>query len=135
MSLEAIPFAWMQRHTAGAVRQGVPLDALLADCLIDLPRGDQSDVISPAQAILMCLTTALAVEDAAHGLARTTLATSSSSIGLRMALGCSTLEGAIQALTRLYGLASPVMHIQLRTDGGLAILSVHTDGTDRKSVV
>jgi AraC-like DNA-binding protein len=134
MSLAAIPFAWMERHTAGAVRKGVSLDTLLAECLIDLPHGDQSDVISPAQAILMCLTTALAVEDAAHGLARTTLATSSSSIGLRMALGCSTLEGAIHALTRLYGLASPVMHIQLRTDGGMAILSVHTEGTDDRDL-
>ena len=73
MSFQAIPFDWMRPHTTAAVRQGWSLDALLAQSRIELRHGDRRDVVSPEQAVLMCINTVLAAEDAAHGMARTGL--------------------------------------------------------------
>ena len=64
MKFAPIPFDSMKRHTAGAVRQGVSDDTLLARSLIGLRYGDHRDLISPAQCLLLCMNTVLAVEDA-----------------------------------------------------------------------
>lgn len=122
----------MHRHTAGAVRQGVSQETLWARSLITLRYGDHRDVISPVQGLLLCLNTVLAVEDAAHGLARSRLGASYPAIGLRMAMGCATLEGAIEALGRLYASASDAVHIKLGTEQDVAVLSVQLAATDER---
>jgi AraC-like DNA-binding protein len=83
---------------------------------------------------LLCLNTALAVEDATHGLARSGLDTCYPAVGLRMAVGCANLEGALISLSRLYGRASRAVGIQLTTDHEEAILSVHMDAADEADV-
>lgn len=134
MTFVSIPFDWARRHTAGAVRQGISLESLLESSLI-APRGDlQEELITPMQRVLLCTTTTLALEDATHGLARSGLGACYGPIGLRMALGCATLEGAIQALSRLYTMASRAVRIQLRTEQEMAIVSVHIDAKDEDDV-
>lgn len=134
MTIATIPFSWMERHTAGAVRQGLSLDTLLTNSLIDLHYGDDRDLITPAQAALLCMNTVLATEDGAHGLGRLPIGVAYAAIGMRMALGCANLEGAIQAIARLYALASDSVHFQLRTDDEIASLSVHMDTTDDRDI-
>lgn len=134
MRFGPIPFDWVQRHTAGAVRQGVSLETLLTSSLIEPRHGDNRDVISPTQRLLLCMNTVLAVEDATHGLARAGVGVTYPAIGLRMALGCTNLEGAIEALGRLYASASTAVHIQLKTQHEAAILSVHMDAEDDRDV-
>lgn len=130
MKFGGIPFDWVQRHAAGAVRQGASLDTLLSDSMIELRYGDNRDVISPTQHLLLCMNTSLKMGDATHALARVGVDRSIPSVGLRVALGCSNLEGAIQAISRLYALASSSVHIQLRSEQEVAILSIHMDASD-----
>lgn len=126
----ALPFEWAECHTAGAVRLGVSLDGLLKKSLIFPQHGDERDAISPVQASLLCMNTTLALQDATHGLGKAGVGSSYPAIGLRMALGSSTLDGAIRALSRLYGSASDGIHIQLRTEPETATLSIHMDAID-----
>ena len=130
MRPKALPFDWVRRQTAGAVRHGVPLDALLSRALIAPRFGDERDTISPLHYVLLCMNTTLAVEDATHGLARRGVDVPYTAIGLRMAVGCANLEGAILALQRLYARASEAVHIRLSTEQEAAILSVHMDAGD-----
>jgi AraC-like DNA-binding protein len=127
MSFHAIPFDWMRPHTTAAVRQGWSLDALLASSMIELRHGDRRDVIGPEQAVLLCINTVLAAEDAAHGMARTGLPAKYPAIGVTMALGCANLETAIEQLCRLYGLASSAIQLRLQAEAEEAVLSVHTE--------
>jgi AraC-like DNA-binding protein len=116
------------------VRRGVSLESLLAKSFITLKHGDSRDVVSPLQHTLLCMNTTMAFDDATHGLARSGMDAAYTSIGLRMALGCATLEGAILALGRLYGRASNAVGIQLKTEHESAILSVHMDAEDESDV-
>ena len=134
MSFVALPYNCVKQHTAGAVRKGISLESLLAKSHIHLRYGDDRDIVSPIQRLLLCVTTAFDLGDATHGLARAGVGTSYSAIGLRMALGSLNLEEAIQALARLYGLASSAVHIQLTTEQEIAVLSVHMDTLDEKDV-
>ena len=130
MGLVSIPFGAMRWHTAGAVRLGWSLETLLAKSMITLRYGDERDVISPEQGLLLCMNTVLAVEDATHGLARAGLRAKYAAIGLMMALGCSTLEGAISSLSRLYASGSTAVRVKLEAEHDAAILSVYMDTTD-----
>jgi AraC-like DNA-binding protein len=134
MKVVALPFDWVERHTIGAVRQGVSLESLLAGSLIQRRYGDSRDIISPVQRLLLCLNTVLALEDATHGLARAGMGASYPAIGLRMALGSSTLQGAITALARLYAMASDAVHIQLKTEQDTAIVSIHMQAIDERDL-
>ncbi len=127
-----MPLHWAERQTRGAVRSGVSLDELFAKALIVPKFGDQRDTISPLQYALLCMSTTLALGDATHGMARTAVDVPFTAIGLRMALGCANLEGAILALARLYSLASEAVCIQLQTEQDIAILSVHLQAADEE---
>lgn len=126
--IEEIPLGWVRRHAAGAVRQGLDLDDLLAASMIEVRHGDDRDTVTPAQYLLLCMNTTLGVDDAAHGLATSSLGPLYPAIGLRMALGCQNLGAAINALIRLYSLASSAIAMELRVDGDAAILRVHSEG-------
>lgn len=132
MPSQPMPFDWVERHAAGAVRQGVPLDALLARSHIVPRHGDGRDHISAVQSVLLCMNTVLTLEDAAHGLARKGLGAAFPVIGLRVMLGSATLEGAIAALGRLYGMASDAVDIRLQVEEGAATLSVRMDAEDAR---
>lgn len=134
MSLVRIPISAMQPHIDGAVRQGIPLETLMARSFIDLRRGDGQDLISPAQRLLLCINTVLTVEDATHGLARHGVRSKFPAIGLMMALGCATLEGAIQVLSRLYASESDAVRIQVKTANEWAVLSVHMETKDDRDL-
>ncbi len=126
MTYAAFPFDWVERHTAGAVRQGVRLEGLLEGALI----GPQDGVITPAQRVLLCMNTVLALEDATHGLGRSGMGVAYPVIGLRMALGSANLESAILAIGRLYAMASRAVHVALATEQESAVLSVHMETQD-----
>ncbi len=131
MSRVLIPFRSLRPHIEGAACQGLTTEALLSQSFVDLHHGDERDVVSPAQALLLCLNTALASDDATHGLARMGVRAKYVSIGVMMALGCSTLEAAIQVLRRLYASESPSVRIHLDTVSDSATLSVHMEPRDR----
>lgn len=134
MNIMQIPLSSMRPHIEGAVRQGVSLDTLLAQSFIERQHGDYRDLISPAQRLLLCINSVLTVEDATHGLARTSMRATYPAIGLMMALGCSTLEGALMALGRLYASESDAVCVQLRTEQESAILSVHMQAKDDRDI-
>lgn len=127
MSLVRIPLSSMQPHIDGAVRQGLPLDALLTGSCIDAFQGDDRDQIGPAQALLLCLNTVIWMEDATHGLARTGMRRTYPAMGLTMALGRSTLEGGLLTLAKLYAQESNAVQIQLRTEQDSAVLAIQTE--------
>jgi AraC-like DNA-binding protein len=122
-----IPLSSMQPHIDGAVRQGLPLDTLLAGSCIDALQGDERDQIGPAQALLLCLNTVITTEDATHGLARTGIRRTYPAMGLTMALGRSTLEGGLLTLAKLYAQESNAVQIELRTEQDSAVLAIQTE--------
>ncbi|WP_050422377.1 AraC family transcriptional regulator ligand-binding domain-containing protein [Bradyrhizobium tropiciagri] len=124
---QRMPFDWITRHVSGVVRQGLPFEQMMAASLIDLRYGDNRDVVGPAQYLLLCLNTALGISDAAHGLTRARIDPAYTALGLRVALGCATLEDAILSVGRLYRTASSAVQIELKTTSDLAILNIHAD--------
>jgi AraC-like DNA-binding protein len=134
--LQGMPLDWVSRHSAGAVRQGLGFDSLMADSLIDIRHGDSRDQVGPAHYLLLCANIAVGVEDAAHGLARDGILPGYSAIGLRAALGSATLESAINAVRQLYGMASRSIRFHLSTQHDHAVLSVEANcARDHESVV
>src|SRR5882757_9653939 len=101
-----MPFDWIMRHTSGVVRQGLSFEKVMEASLIDVRHGDNRDLVRPAQFLLLCMNTAL---------------------GLRVALGCATLEDAILAVARLYRTAAGAVQIELKTTQDYAILSIRAD--------
>lgn len=134
MTLAPLSFDWVERQTAGAVRQGVALETLLERSLIERRHGDRRDIVSPVQHVLLCMNTVLALEDAAHGMARSGVGLSYPAIGLRLALGSPHLEAAIQTLAKLYARASEAVHIRLTTEHEWATLSVHMDAIEARDI-
>ena len=129
-----IPLGWVRRHALGAARQGLAVEDLLRKSTIVVRHDDDRDRVSPAQYLLLCMHTMLGVDDAAHGLARSSLGTLYPAMGLRMALGCPTLGDAFATLSRLYVLASNAIRLNLATDRDDAVLSVHVEGrTDQET--
>lgn len=124
LAADGIPLSWLARLCAGAEAQGVSRDQLFAQSLIELRYGDDRDRISPAQHLLLCMNTALAIDDAAHGFGFSRLNCGYSALSLRVMLGCSTLDDALQAVARLYGLESSIVRIELGTTDDAAILKV-----------
>jgi AraC-like DNA-binding protein len=122
-----MPLDWITRHVDGVVRQGLPFEQLMATSLIDLRHGDNRDLVGPAQYLLLCMNTALGISDAAHGLARFRIDPVYTALGLRVALGCATLEDAILAVTQLYRTASCAVHIELKPTHDVAILNVRAE--------
>lgn len=123
----ALPFSWVRAGTAGAVRQGLSFDYLMSESLIDLQYQDERDVIGPAQAILLSMNTVLTLQDSAHGLANSSIVPSHTDMGLRIALGCATLEAAIVSVARFYETVCKPVHINLHTNGDLATISIVVD--------
>lgn len=130
MRFGGIPFEWLERQAAGPVRRGATLEQLLADSLIDMRHGDNRGVVSPAQHLLFCLNSVVSAGDAAHALSRRTMSRLYPDIGLRVFLGCATLESAIQAASRLYVSANSAVHIQLKTEQDVASVCIHTEADD-----
>jgi AraC-like DNA-binding protein len=122
-----MPFDWITRHMSGVVRQGLSFEKVMEASLIDLRYGDNRDLVSPAQFLLLCMNTALGIDDAAHGLARSRIDPGYTALGLRVALGCAALEDAIFAVGRLYRTASSAIQIELKTKQDLAILNIRAD--------
>jgi AraC-like DNA-binding protein len=122
-----MPFDWIMRHTSGVVRQGLSFEKVMEASLIDVRHGDNRDLVRPAQFLLLCMNTALGVNDAAHGLARSRIDPAYTALGLRVALGSATLEDAILAVARLYRTAAGAVQIELKTTQDYAILSIRAD--------
>lgn len=128
--IEGIPFSWIERQTAGTARLGISSDKLLADALI-IPRyGDDRDLVSPAQYLLLCLTSIAEVGDAHHGLARHILPAGYPVIGARLALTYRNLDGALSCLARLYTSASPSIQIHVTTRHDVARLSISIEARE-----
>jgi len=127
---EGMPLDWVSRHVNGVVRQGLTFEQMMAASLIDLRHADNRDLVGPAQYLLLCMNTALGISDAAHGLARSRIDPAYTALGLRVALGCATLEDAILAVARLYRTASSAVQIELKTSQDVAILNVRADSAD-----
>lgn len=125
--LQGMPIDWVTRHSAGAMRQGVRFEDLMSASLIDIRYGDNRDRISPAQHLLLCMNTAMMVEDAAHGLIRNPITPGFTAIGLSALLGSADLESAIGAVLRLYGMATPSLRVKLTVQHEHATLSVEAD--------
>ncbi|HKV00341.1 MAG TPA: AraC family transcriptional regulator ligand-binding domain-containing protein [Vineibacter sp.] len=125
--VDGVPLSWLVRLCAGAVAQGVPRDQLFARSLIDLQYGDDRDRVSPAQHLLLCMNTAMAIDDAAHGFGFQRLQCSYSALSLRVMLGCSTLEAALYAVAKLYSLESSIVRVDLDTAGDVASLKIRAE--------
>jgi AraC-like DNA-binding protein len=122
-----MPFDWITRHMSGVVRQGLSFEKVTEASLIDRRHGDNRDLVRPAQFLLLCMNTALGIDDAAHGLARSRIDPAYTALGLRVALGCTTLEDAIRAVARLYRTASSAIQMELKTKQDLAILNIRAE--------
>jgi AraC-like DNA-binding protein len=122
-----LPYSWLCRETAGAVRQGLSFDYLMSESLIDLRYKDDRDMIEPAQAILLCMNTVLALQDSAHGLANASIVPAHSELSLRIALGCATLEASINAVTRFYEAVSTAVRFNLETKGDMVTVRIMVD--------
>ncbi|MDH2350289.1 helix-turn-helix domain-containing protein [Bradyrhizobium sp. SSUT112] len=122
-----MPLDWITRHVDGVVRQGLPFEQLMAASLIELRHGDNRDLVAPAQYLLLCMNTAVGISDAAHGLARFRIDPVYTALGLRVALGCTTLEDAILAVAQLYRTASCAVHIEMKTTHDIAVLNVRAE--------
>jgi AraC-like DNA-binding protein len=96
---------------------------------IEIKYGDDRDIIGPAQTLLLCMNTVLGLEDAAHGLASASIMPSSSTLSLRIALGCATLETALDSVGRYYGTVSTAVRLNLSTEHDLATLSIHVEAS------
>jgi AraC-like DNA-binding protein len=131
----ALPYDWLRRHTAGAVRQGLSFESLMAESLIDLKYGDNRDVVGPAQFMLLCQNTTMGLEDAAHGLAKASVMPCHSALSLRIALGCTTLEAAINAVHRFYETVSTAVRFNLRTEQDLVTVSVSVDARNAEDEI
>ena len=125
--VEGVPLSWLVRLCAGAEAQGVSRDQLFGQSLIDLHYGDDRDRISPAQHLLLCMNTAMAIDDAAHGFGSQRLQCSYSALSLRVMLGCSTLEAALYAVTKLYSLESSIVRVETGATGDVATLRFRAD--------
>jgi AraC-like DNA-binding protein len=122
-----IPLAWATKHSAGATRQGMDFESLMASAMIDIRHGDHRDMISPAQWLLLCMNTSMSLDDATHGLAREGFASGFTLVGLRAMRGCTTLEAAIRTVQHLYSLTSHSIRMDLTTSHDQAIISVEAD--------
>lgn len=126
-----MPFTWVERQVAGAIRRGASLDRLLTDSMIEVRHGDNRDIITPMRHLLVCLNTVLSAGDAVHALAKGPVSRLYPDVGVRMFLGSASLEEAILALARLYASASSPVEIHLRTEQDLATLCIHIDADDQ----
>src|SRR5580693_493601 len=135
MTFVRIPLAWMQPHIDGVARQGISSGALLSSSCIEPKYGDARDQIAPSQALLVCVNSVVAIEDATHGLARRGMRPIYPALGLTLALGRSTLEGGIQALSKLYVAESSSVQIKLQTEQDSAIVSVQVEARDERDAV
>ncbi|WP_157220794.1 helix-turn-helix domain-containing protein [Flavisphingomonas formosensis] len=124
---EDIPFRLVERHTAGAIRAGISLDRLLEESSITRRYGDNRDVVSPLQYMLLCLNTTLAIEDANHGLAKASLGPLYGPVALRMSAAYKTLREMLVALCRFYSSTSAAMHYKLDVASATATLSLAVD--------
>ena len=135
MRFGGVPFGSIERQLAGAVRRGASFDQLLADSMIEVRHGDNRDVISPMHHCLLCMNTVISAGDATHALTRRTMSELFPDIGLRVFLGCSSLEGALRALSRLYASALSSVQIQLTTEPDAAVLSIQVDADEESEAV
>jgi AraC-like DNA-binding protein len=122
-----IPLDWALGISSEAVRGGVSEDYLLSQSFIERRFGDERDQISFAQYVLLCMNTAVSVEDALHGLGQRRMEPGYSPLTVRIVDGCQTLGDAIHALTKFFSLAAPSLKMELRLDHDEAVLAVCAD--------
>lgn len=130
-----LPYSWLRRETAGAVRQGLSFDYLMSESFIDLQYGDDRDVIGPAQAVLLCMNTVLALQDSAHGLASASIVPRHSELSLRIALGCATLEASINAVAGFYHSVCSAVRFTLHSKDDIATISIHVDAPNAEDAM
>jgi AraC-like DNA-binding protein len=131
----ALPYSWLRRETAGAVRQGLSFDYLMSESLIDLQYRDDRDVIGPAQAVLLCMNTVLALQDSAHGLANASIVPRHSELGLRIALGSATLEASINSVTGFYHSVCSAVRFNLQNKDDTTTLSIMVDAPNTEDAI
>lgn len=124
MSFDNIPLSWALRQCGGAIREGISQEVLLDQCLISPRYGDDRDQISPAQMTLLYMTICNTIEDEAHGMAGNRIELGYSALAIRAALGCPDLETAVNAIIRLYRLASSGIQLSLSHEGDEAALAI-----------
>lgn len=123
--VQNIPMSWVLRHCEGATRQGVSVEAVLQDSLIEPFYGDDRDQVSFDQFGLLMLNTARWLEDESSGLGQRPIPSGLSTLAAHVALGCSTLEYAIRAIAQLY--RSTDIHFGVVADGDDALVAVHAN--------
>jgi AraC-like DNA-binding protein len=124
------------RLCEGARAEGVLVDALLERCTIHPQYGDDRDCVSPAQYMLLCMDTAVSIEDGIQGLGLSRMKIGYSGLTVRAMLGSSSLEDAINAAATLYRIAVPAVRLELRTDQDYARLVLRCESrTDDAAVL
>lgn len=122
-----IPVSRVVRHCEGAVRQGLEAERLLRGAQIDAAWLDAQDAaaeIDPAHYLLFTMSTAFQVEDALHGLGQDCIRIGQAAMGIRVMLGCATLEGALRAFERFYGQLTHSARVRLEIEGEWARISM-----------
>jgi AraC-like DNA-binding protein len=97
-----IPFSSVMRHCAGFIGQHRALDEVLRTSLIHRSFGDDRDQVTFEQFGLLILTTARAADDDSSGLGGKRIAAGTGALAAHIMMGCSTLEHALAAASRLY---------------------------------
>lgn len=130
MTGSSLPLSWVERQCSGAVAEGLAQVSLWASALIDPRFGDDRDRVSPAQHALLYMNLAAGLGDEGHGLGGSRIPTGSAALAIRAMLGCATLDAALRAAARLYGLFSPTLRLRLSTDHDIAMLAISCDKGD-----
>ncbi len=128
MRLQGFPLSWARRHCANAIAEGMSLDSLFADALIEPRFDDERDRISAAQLTLLYYNANLSTEDEARRNGRGRLPVGLGALAARAMFGCATLESGLGAVIRLYELAASTIRIRLTVEHHEALLAVHCDG-------
>lgn len=128
---EGIPLTWVARHCEGAVRQGLAAEQLLGDAqiapaLLADPAGGAQ--IGPGQYMLFSMNTAWRVGDALRGMGRDALRIGQATQGIRVMLGCATLEGGLRAAERYFSQTTRSAAMRIDAEGDWACVNIVSEG-------
>ena len=130
---QRIPISQVMRHCTGVARLGYPIDHVLRQSLIERSFGDDRDQVSFDQFGLLILNAARWVEDETSGLSKRRIASGIATLAAHVVMGCSTLEYAWAALSRVYQWRA--VHFGVVVDGREdALLAVQSEATRASAV-